>query len=152
MLRKIRLNYPSERVVQVGDLVQKDGKNMVIINILRAFPLLITTPESQRIIYECLAQVYGTPDYSQDYMETTTTLEYNLCDFGRNVLQVGDIVKDDSTGIWVQVNEISEIRRQENKYAVTYSFIPVNEWSQADMIACLAQSAGSYMKVYKKED
>lgn len=87
---------------------------------------------------------------SENYTTTQTELAYELNE-QRNISRVGDIIYDENTGIWVQVNAILAIRYEDEKIYVKYEFDPIPEWSPKEISKLQDKRRLQLMKLVKHE-
>lgn len=147
MLDKIRLRKPVEKKVAVGDILTYETTSFIIINIL---DVGISSWGQGKLfaVYTCLVQQLNTPDLSQNYMTTETELVYSLKE-QRNISHVGDIIYDQTSGIWVEVTAILAIRYEEEKIHVKYRLEPIQEWSQREINLIQDKRRLAIMKLVK---
>lgn len=149
MLEKIRLRKPLDQKVAVGDMITYQTTSFIIINILDV-GLASWGKESIFAVYTCLVQQLNSPNLSENYTTTQTELAYELNE-QRNISRVGDIIYDENTGIWVQVNAILAIRYEDEKIYVKYEFDPIPEWSPKEISKLQDKRRLQLMKLVKHE-
>lgn len=150
MLEKIRLRKSLDQKIEVGNVIKYRTATFVIINILDIQVVDYETKQSIAV-YDCLAQQYNTPDLSQEYTVMQTELCYDSNEF-RQVSEVGDLIFDEETGIWVTINTILGVRFSDNKMYVTYEFTPIPEWSEQEMEKQMLKKRRSIMKLIKSKN
>ena len=149
MLEKIRLRKPLDQKVAVGDMITYQTTSFIIINILDV-GLASWGKESIFAVYTSLVQQLNSPNLSENYTTNQTELAYELNE-QRNISRVGDIIYDENTGIWVQVNAILAIRYEDEKIYVKYEFDPIPEWSPKEISKLQDKRRLQLMKLVKHE-
>ncbi|SEM48081.1 hypothetical protein SAMN05216431_10378 [Ligilactobacillus sp. WC1T17] len=130
MLRRILITHQVEYPLQVGDVIEKDNKTYVIINIMDVEPFM--RQKKRFVNYTCLCQKYHSPNLASEYIETESELAYTLNEW-HTVSHVGDFIYDTETKIYVEVTKILSTRFEGETMYVNYEFTPVPEWSESQM-------------------
>lgn len=146
MLEKIRVRRRSNEVISIGDVVNYRKATFVVINILSI--KVVPRATGEFIYYDCLCQQLQTPDLSAEYMTTQAEIMYQPHEF-REVSEVGEFIYDESTGIWVQIDAILNVRFEDKNMYVKYEFAPVVEWSNKEMQTAVVKQRRKCMKLLK---
>lgn len=122
----------------------------VIINIINAHVFTGANGEILAI-YDCLCQRYRSENLSEEFVTTQTELPYEKGEWDE-VADVGNIIYDTETGIYVSIERIVGIRFEGETMYVTYEFSPVPEWSDYEMDEAVLKYRHRFMHLVRHDE
>lgn len=100
----MRIRHRIDKKAELGDVVRDGEKTYVIINIINAHVFTGANGEILAI-YDCLCQRYRSENLSEEFVTTQTELPYEKGEWDE-VADVGNIIYDTETGIYVSVERL----------------------------------------------
>lgn len=149
MIESIRLKRQTTNPLSIGEVIDYRGATFVITHILGIEVVGKHLP-NPTVVYYCLGQQFGTPDLSSEYLPILTELSFKSDQFD-NLPEVGEIFFDNALGIWVNIDEITNVRFEDTEMFITFKFSPVPEWSKEQLTQAMNRHRLNRMKLVRKD-
>lgn len=150
MLKRMRIRHKLDKRAELGDVVRDGEKTYVVINIIKAHVFVDANGEISAI-YDCLCQQYRSENLSEEFVTTQTELPYGRGEWDE-IADVGNIIYDTETGIYVSIERIAGIRFEGETMYVTYEFSPVPEWSDYEMDEAVLKYRHRFMHLVRHDE